>query len=103
MADVAISKTQKRAARLLAIEIGGSYESAKLAFLTVGICGDAIPAGCTWRDVAKMNDEQFISALKSSSSLRSYEITAQLLSINPNARISKDAASAISDSVIDRY
>jgi hypothetical protein len=87
----------------LNIKIGDSYESAKLALLTAGFSADAIPAGKNWRDVAKMSDDQFIAALKADSAVRSYEITAQLLSIQPNAIVSKDAIEAISESAIDRY
>lgn len=64
--DTAISKTQKRAVRLLNLQSGDTYKAAKLALETAGYHSDAIPNGKTWRDVAKMTDEQFIAALKGS-------------------------------------
>lgn len=64
--EVAISKTQKRALNLLNIEAADNYEAARMALEAKGFRGDATPDGRSWRDVAKMSDEQFILALKDS-------------------------------------
>lgn len=80
--DTAISKTQKRAVKLLNLQAGDTYESAKLALETAGFRGDAIPNGKTWRDVVKMTDEQFVAALGGSM---------------------LPTADEIADSTIDRY
>jgi hypothetical protein len=80
--ETAISKTQKRAVKLLNLQAGDTYESAKLALETAGFRGDATPNDKTWRDAAKMTDEQFVAALKNS-----------MLPTNEE----------IADSTIDRY
>jgi hypothetical protein len=64
--EVAISKTQKRALNLLNIEAADNYEAARQALEAQGFRGDAIPDGRSWRDVAKMSDEQFVASLKDS-------------------------------------
>lgn len=64
--EIAISKTQMRACRLLGIASGDTYASAKQSLELVDLPGDVIPLGETWRSVAKMSDEQFVAALKNS-------------------------------------
>jgi hypothetical protein len=72
MADVAISKTQKRVAAILNVKIGDTYESAKIALEAAGVEGSAIPQGKSWRDVAKMTDADLIAAIRVSSEDRMY-------------------------------
>jgi hypothetical protein len=65
-----ISKTQKRAMGILGIALADSYEAAGAALESAGCKRDAIPAGKTWRDAAKMTDDALIAAIAESGEAR---------------------------------
>ena len=61
--DTPISKSQIRAMNLLKLALLASYEAASAALESAGYRPDAIPAGSTWRQAAKLSDEELIAAI----------------------------------------
>jgi len=62
MADISISKSQKRAMALLNLPAVASYTEAAKALGAVIVEYDGIPFGQTWRTAAKLADASLLAA-----------------------------------------
>ncbi|MBL4952055.1 hypothetical protein JK635_07505 [Neobacillus sp. YIM B02564] len=61
MADTPVSTTQKRLLDLLKKDCDGTYSHAARLLEAMGLPGNACPKGMTWRDVKRLNDEEYLA------------------------------------------
>jgi hypothetical protein len=81
--NVGMSKTQKRVVKMLNLEAGDTYESAKRALEAAGYRGDATPVRKTWRDAAKMSDADLLAAIRESDEYRWNQVYPERPDRNP--------------------
>ena len=59
-----VSKTQKRAMKLAGLVKCDDYATAAKSLESARLPGDGIPAGQTWRTIAKLSDSELLTLLQ---------------------------------------